>query len=312
MNTANIKIYRAPGAKLPVYKTAGAAGCDFHAHFEGEYRETGKRLDIMERALIPTGIFMDLQELECQIRPRSGMAADHGITVLNSPGTIDGDYRGEIKILLINLGQEAYTIKHGERIAQGVIGIAIQGVWEEVASEAELSATARGKGGFGSTGNGLSKEEFMKQYPMSIAKAFAPENIDPDYRNNKFEHGPVDVKKNLTEEEAIEEARRLEAEYELDETANTFEQIKTIPTEEVVAQLNAADVNGDGKVDEKDLSIVHKEYHEQKKQGGDDTAEREADEKPVADGNGEAEAEAPAPKKPKAKRSSKRSTDGQA
>jgi len=104
----------------------------------------------MERQLVPTGLFMELPlGYEAQIRPRSGLAFKHGITVLNTPGTIDADYRGEIKVLLINLGQEAFTIENGERIAQMVIAAHEQIAWEATES---LSDSERSAGGFGSTG----------------------------------------------------------------------------------------------------------------------------------------------------------------
>jgi dUTP pyrophosphatase len=103
-----------------------------------------------ERALVPTGLFIELPEgYEAQVRPRSGLALKHGITVLNSPGTIDADYRGEIKVLLINHGQEPFNIQHGERIAQMVIAQHANVEWIETQS---LNDTARGAGGYGSTG----------------------------------------------------------------------------------------------------------------------------------------------------------------
>ena len=101
-------------------------------------------------AMIPTGLVIALPDgFEAQVRPRSGLAAKHGITVLNSPGTVDADYRGEINVLLVNLGSEPFTIRRGERIAQMVIAPVTQGVWDVVET---LSETARGAGGFGSTG----------------------------------------------------------------------------------------------------------------------------------------------------------------
>lgn len=104
----------------------------------------------MERVLIPTGLHIELPEgYEAQIRPRSGLALKHGITVLNSPGTIDADYRGEIQVLLINLGQEKFSINKGDRIAQMVIAKCEQAEWK---IETELSTTSRGEGGYGHTG----------------------------------------------------------------------------------------------------------------------------------------------------------------
>jgi dUTP pyrophosphatase len=122
-----------------------AAGFDLHAAVEAPVV-----LSPGERALIPTGFAMAMpKELEAQIRPRSGLAYKHGITCLNSPGTIDADYRGEVKVLLINLGQEPFTIERGERIAQMVFQRVPQVVLEEVS---ELTDTLRGEGGFGHTG----------------------------------------------------------------------------------------------------------------------------------------------------------------
>lgn len=106
-----------------------------------------------ERMLVPTGLFIELPtDCEAQIRPRSGLAMKHGITVLNSPGTIDADYRGEVKVLLINLSQEPFEINHGERIAQMVVSRFQQIQWEEVPTLEALSQTERGAGGFGHTG----------------------------------------------------------------------------------------------------------------------------------------------------------------
>jgi dUTP pyrophosphatase len=135
------------GLALPVYETALSAGMDVRAAVpEGE----PPTLQAGARALVPTGLTIALPPgYEAQIRPRSGLALKHGITCLNTPGTIDADYRGEVKVLLINLGQEPFEIKRGERIAQIVIAPVTQGAWEIVES---LPATARGAGGFGSTG----------------------------------------------------------------------------------------------------------------------------------------------------------------
>lgn len=136
-----------PRAHLPVYMTAGAAGMDLHAVIpEAE----GVRLAPGERVLVGTGLAIALPTgFEAQIRPRSGLAHKHGITVLNSPGTIDCDYRGELKVLLVNLGKDAFELRHGERIAQMVIARVAHATVIEVA---ELDDTARGAGGYGSTG----------------------------------------------------------------------------------------------------------------------------------------------------------------
>jgi dUTP pyrophosphatase len=107
----------------------------------------------MERKLIPTGLFIELpDDCEAQVRPRSGLALKHGITVLNSPGTIDADYRGEIGVILVNLSQEPFEIRHGERIAQMVISKFVQAEFEEVSALEDLSDTERGAGGFGHSG----------------------------------------------------------------------------------------------------------------------------------------------------------------
>jgi dUTP pyrophosphatase len=109
------------------------------------------KLEPLQRALIPTGLFIELPlEYEAQVRPRSGLAIKHGITCLNSPGTIDSDYRGEIKIILINLSDESFTIQHGERIAQMIIQPVFKAEWQLVKI---LNETKRGEGGFGHTGN---------------------------------------------------------------------------------------------------------------------------------------------------------------
>ncbi len=130
---------------LPKYQTALSAGMDLHANLTEPVV-----LVPQARMLIPTGLFIELPEgYEAQVRPRSGLALKHGITVLNSPGTIDADYRGEIKVLLINHGQDAFTIQNGERIAQMVIAQHATVQWVETQS---LSNTERGEGGYGSTG----------------------------------------------------------------------------------------------------------------------------------------------------------------
>lgn len=130
---------------LPLYQTPLSAGMDVRADLEQSVT-----LAPLGRAMIPTGLYVELPEgYEMQVRPRSGLAAKHGITVLNSPGTIDADYRGEIRIILVNLSSEAFTIEPGERIAQLVVARHEQVEWESVE---ELGTTERGTGGFGSTG----------------------------------------------------------------------------------------------------------------------------------------------------------------
>jgi dUTP pyrophosphatase len=131
--------------EAPAYATAHAAGLDLRANIEEPIA-----LKSLERVLVPTGLFMELPVgTEAQIRPRSGLAFKHGITVLNTPGTIDADYRGEIKVLLVNLSNDVFMIEPGERIAQMVIAKHEQIEWMEQQS---LSESERGEGGFGSTG----------------------------------------------------------------------------------------------------------------------------------------------------------------
>tara|TARA_B100000780_G_C20976221_1_gene389923 strand:+ start:57 stop:497 length:441 start_codon:yes stop_codon:yes gene_type:complete len=130
---------------IPKYETPGSSGMDLAAYVEAVII-----INPGDKALIPTGFSLSIpQGYEVQIRPRSGLAAKKGITVLNTPGTIDSDYRGEIKVILINLSKDKFTIKNGDRIAQMVVCPVIQARLEEVQ---ELSDTARGTGGFGSTG----------------------------------------------------------------------------------------------------------------------------------------------------------------
>ena len=140
------------GLPLPSYETPGAAGADLRANLKPEDRATGFILDPMRRAIIPTGLRVEIPAgFEMQIRPRSGLAFKHGISLPNTPGTIDSDYRGPLGVLLVNLGSEPYTIHHGDRIAQMVVAPVVQVGFRVVES---LSDTARGAGGFGSTGRG--------------------------------------------------------------------------------------------------------------------------------------------------------------
>ena len=133
------------GALLPEYKTSGSAGADLRALIEEPII-----LKPMQRCLIPTGLSVELPKgIELQVRPWSGLALKHGITVLNTPGTVDSDYRGELAVLLINLGNEDFKIENGDRIAQAVIAQAIQA---DFVQKDELSNTERGAGGYGSTG----------------------------------------------------------------------------------------------------------------------------------------------------------------
>jgi len=137
---------------LPAYQTAGAAGADLCANFPPEAREEGLVLPPMGRAICPTGIRVAVPDgFEMQVRPRSGLASKHGITLPNTPGTIDSDYRGPLGVSLINLGTESYTVRHGDRVAQVVVAPVVQVGFAVVEG---LDETARGTGGFGSTGFG--------------------------------------------------------------------------------------------------------------------------------------------------------------
>lgn len=140
-----VKIINRSRHPLPSYATPAAAGMDLRANLDAPVS-----LKPLDRAMIPTGLFIELPPgAEAQIRPRSGLAAKQGITVLNSPGTVDADYRGEIKVILVNLSSEVFVINDGERIAQMVIAKHEQAEWVEVE---ELQDSERGAGGFGSTG----------------------------------------------------------------------------------------------------------------------------------------------------------------
>jgi dUTP pyrophosphatase len=140
-----IKIINKSQHELPNYETVASAGMDLRANISEAIT-----LQPLERAIVKTGLFIELPiGFEAQVRPRSGLAAKNGITVLNAPGTIDADYRGEIGVILVNLSNTAFTIENGERIAQMIIAKHERVGWELVE---ELSETVRGKGGFGSTG----------------------------------------------------------------------------------------------------------------------------------------------------------------
>jgi dUTP pyrophosphatase len=144
-----IQLAHAEGLPLPAYETPLAAGMDLRAAVADDQPLT---LKPMARAMVPTGLaFAVPAGFEAQVRPRSGLAAKAGITCLNTPGTIDADYRGEVKVILINLGEEDFVIRRGDRIAQLVIAPVASATWQSVES---LDETARGAGGFGSTGAG--------------------------------------------------------------------------------------------------------------------------------------------------------------
>lgn len=151
-----IRLMRLPGSDpalpLPLYQTRGAAGADLCADLPPDQRATGITLPPLGRALISTGLALAIPDgWEAQIRPRSGLALKHGVTLPNSPGTIDSDYRGPLGVIVLNLGQEPFTIHHGDRIAQMVVAPAPQAAFQLVEA---LDDTPRGKSGFGSTGTG--------------------------------------------------------------------------------------------------------------------------------------------------------------
>ena len=142
-----VKIKNISTNELPAYQTAGAAGVDLRANLP----EGVIRLAPLARTLVPTGLYLEIPGgYEAQVRPRSGLSIKHGITVINAPGTIDCDYRGEVKVPIVNLSNEPFEIAHGDRIAQMVFARYEQATFEEVSL---LSETERGVGGFGSTGN---------------------------------------------------------------------------------------------------------------------------------------------------------------
>lgn len=135
---------------LPFYATAGAAGADLRANLSEPDRDSGLTLQPNDRRLVPTGLRLEIPlGYEVQLRPRSGLALKHGITLPNSPGTIDSDYRGDLGVILLNTSQESFHIAHGDRIAQMIIAPVVQA---EFVLSSDLSETERGSGGFGSTG----------------------------------------------------------------------------------------------------------------------------------------------------------------
>ena len=142
-----IKVVNKSGRELPQYATESSAGVDLRAAITEPIV-----LEPLQRAMVPTGLYMEIPKgYEGQVRPRSGLAAKHGVTVLNTPGTIDADYRGEVRVILVNLSSQAFEIQPGERIAQMVFAKHETAQWEEVTA---LEESARGEGGFGSTGRG--------------------------------------------------------------------------------------------------------------------------------------------------------------
>lgn len=149
-----VRLPHAAGLPLPAYQTEAAAGLDLIAALDVQSPLT---LAPGARALVPTGLILELPSgYEAQVRPRSGLALNHGVTVLNSPGTIDSDYRGEVRVILANLGQAPFDVRRGERIAQLVVSPVTHATLVEVS---EVSNTLRGKGGFGSTGKSSANEK---------------------------------------------------------------------------------------------------------------------------------------------------------
>lgn len=145
MQDVVIKIVNRSDNYLPEYATAGSAGMDIRANLPGSIM-----LRPLQRKMVPTGLFFEIPDgYEAQVRPRSGLALKQGITCLNSPGTVDSDYRGEIKVILINLSEEEQVINNGDRIAQVIFSKVEKAKWQEVK---ELNETTRGEGGFGHTG----------------------------------------------------------------------------------------------------------------------------------------------------------------
>ena len=145
MERININCVVSDGAIVPEYKTLGAAGADVYA-----FLKEPVLIAVGKSSIIPTGVFYEIPEgFEIQVRPRSGLAAKNGVTVLNTPGTIDSDYRGELQVILINLGNEDFVVNNGDRIAQIIVAPVIQGNFIKVKN---LSVTERGEKGFGSTG----------------------------------------------------------------------------------------------------------------------------------------------------------------
>jgi len=147
MSFVKITRTRESDLPLPSYETSGAAGMDIRAFVESE----SFILKPMARCLVPSGFAIEIPlGYEMQIRPRSGLALKHGVTMVNAPGTIDSDYRGEVGIILINMGEHDYTVQHGDRIAQMILAPVTRCIWTE---SADLTKTDRGQQGFGSTGN---------------------------------------------------------------------------------------------------------------------------------------------------------------
>ena len=161
-----LRLPHASGLPLPAYQTDGAAGLDLVAALDVQ---SPLMLAAGARALVPTGLILELPHgYEAQVRPRSGLALNNGVTVLNSPGTIDSDYRGEVRVILANLGQAPFEIRRGERIAQLVVSPVTRATFVEVGS---VTATVRGAGGFGSTGKAGSNENVRSRQAAQKQKS---------------------------------------------------------------------------------------------------------------------------------------------
>ena len=167
-----VRLPHAVGLPLPAYQTAGAAGLDLQAALDVQSPMT---LAPGARALVPTGLIIELPlGYEAQVRPRSGLALNSGVTVLNSPGTIDSDYRGEVRVILANLGQAPFEIRRGERIAQLVVSPVTRATLIEVGS---VSNTLRGEGGFGSTGKASQNENAKARKTAPDKKSIPPRPV---------------------------------------------------------------------------------------------------------------------------------------
>lgn len=197
---AEVKITRLDAeVSLPKYQTAGAAGCDLEAFAPG-LKKNGiiARIASGERALIGTGIAIELPVgFEAQIRPRSGNAVKHGVTVLNAPGTIDSDYRGEIKVVLFNSSRQEFTVRQGDRIAQMVVSPVVQAVFTETEI---LTDTERGKNGFGSTGinentgqNGSASEGAVESGVADGEAAPTPQTVNRRRTTRKVAESPTET-----------------------------------------------------------------------------------------------------------------------
>ena len=148
VSTIDIKFMNKSELEDPIYQHVEDSGFDFRANIDEDIT-----IKPLERVLVPTGLYFEIHdEYELQVRPRSGLAIKHGISVLNTPGTVDSNYRGEVKIILVNLSNEKYIIKRGDRIAQGVVCYVLKTKWASLKKVNKLTPTTRGSGGFGSTG----------------------------------------------------------------------------------------------------------------------------------------------------------------